>query len=113
MQSLQDSQRAAFRAGRAYSGLEISDAERTADDFCTAYDILTPCGARTVDDIVENATREVADSSDDGKDIDEGNSNGPPLAAERLHALDVLRRAMAANEISDDTCMHSYGFALL
>ncbi|KAH7983647.1 hypothetical protein HPB52_013300 [Rhipicephalus sanguineus] len=84
-------------------GWELLDAGCTAEDFCTADDNLATCGARTVEDIVEEATCEVADSSDDGDNIDEGDGEGPPPAAETLHALDVLRRAMAADEISDDT----------
>ncbi|KAH7950777.1 hypothetical protein HPB52_001461 [Rhipicephalus sanguineus] len=82
----------------------------TAEDFCTVDDNIATCGARTVEDIVEEATCEVADSSDDGDDIDEGDGEGPPAAAETLRALDVLRRAMAADEISDDTCTRFYGF---
>ncbi|KAH7985652.1 hypothetical protein HPB52_025489 [Rhipicephalus sanguineus] len=85
-------------------GWELLDAGCTAEDFCTADDNLATCGARTVEDIVEEATCEVADSSDDADNIDEGDGEGPPPAAETLHALDVLRRAMAADEISDDTC---------
>ncbi|KAH7982021.1 hypothetical protein HPB52_002611 [Rhipicephalus sanguineus] len=85
-------------------GWELLDAGCTAEDFCTADDNLATCGARTVEDIVEEATCEVADSSDDGDNIDEGDGEGLPPAAETLHALDVLRRAMAADEISDDTC---------
>ncbi|KAH7947912.1 hypothetical protein HPB52_016802 [Rhipicephalus sanguineus] len=84
-------------------GWELLDAGCTAEDFCTADDNLATCGARTVEDIVEEATCEVADSSDDGDNIDEGDGEGLPPAAETLHALDVLRRAMAADEISDDT----------
>ncbi|KAH7981689.1 hypothetical protein HPB52_000714 [Rhipicephalus sanguineus] len=84
--------------------------ELDTEDFCTADDNLATCGARTVEDIVEEATCEVADSSDDGDNIDEGDGEGPPPAAETLHALDVLRRAMAADEISDDTCTRFYGF---
>ncbi|KAH7982294.1 hypothetical protein HPB52_003827 [Rhipicephalus sanguineus] len=84
-------------------GWELLDAGCTAEDFCTADDNLATCGARTVEDIVEEATCEVADSSDDGDNIDEGDGEGPPPAAETLHALDVLRRAVAADEISDDT----------
>ncbi|KAH7969710.1 hypothetical protein HPB52_021592 [Rhipicephalus sanguineus] len=91
-------------------GWELLDAGCTAEDFCTADDNLATCGARTVEDIVEEATCEVADSSDDGDNIDEGDGEGPPPAAETLHALDVLRRAMAADEISDDTCTRFYGF---
>ncbi|KAH7938900.1 hypothetical protein HPB52_002188 [Rhipicephalus sanguineus] len=81
-------------------GLEWLDAACTADYFCTADDNLATCGARTVEDIVEEATCEVADFSDDCDDIGEG--EGPPLA-EMPHALDVLRHPMAADEISDDT----------
>ncbi|KAL1445510.1 hypothetical protein MTO96_044984 [Rhipicephalus appendiculatus] len=80
------------------------------DNFCTAHDNLTTCVACTVEDIVEDVTCEVADSSDDGDDIDEGGGEGPPLAAETLHALNILRHAMAADEISDDTGKHFYGF---
>ncbi|KAH7972454.1 hypothetical protein HPB52_012442 [Rhipicephalus sanguineus] len=90
-------------------GWELLDAGCTAEDFCTADDNLATCGARTVEDIVEEATCEVADSSDDGDNIDEGDGEGPPPAAETLHALDVLRRAMAADEISDDTSASSGG----
>ncbi|KAH7985658.1 hypothetical protein HPB52_025484 [Rhipicephalus sanguineus] len=75
-------------------GWELLDAGCTAEDFCTADDNLATCGARTVEDIVEEATCEVCDSSDDGDNIDEGDGEGPPPAAETLHALDVLRRAM-------------------
>ncbi|KAH7932966.1 hypothetical protein HPB49_005287 [Dermacentor silvarum] len=82
---------------------ERLNVECTADDFCTADDNLATCGARTVEDIVEEATCEAADSSDDSDDIDVGDGEGPPRAAETLHALDVVRRAMAADEISDDT----------
>ncbi|KAH8009146.1 hypothetical protein HPB51_010936 [Rhipicephalus microplus] len=63
-----------------------------------------------VEDNVNEATCEVADSSDNGGEIDEYDGGGPPLAAETLHELDVLRCTMAAGEISDDTCMHLYGF---
>ncbi|KAH7947296.1 hypothetical protein HPB52_009784 [Rhipicephalus sanguineus] len=68
---------------------------KKAEDFCTADDNLATCGARTVEDIVEEATCEVADSSDDGDNIDEGDGEGPPPAAETLHALDVLRLLLA------------------
>ncbi|KAH7938694.1 hypothetical protein HPB51_028789 [Rhipicephalus microplus] len=83
---------------------------RCSDDLCTADDNLTTCGVPTVEDIVNEATCEVADSSDDGEKIDEGNDEGPPPAAETLHALDVVRRAMVAEEISDDTRTRFYGF---
>ncbi|KAH8008949.1 hypothetical protein HPB51_008076 [Rhipicephalus microplus] len=82
----------------------------TSDDFCTADDNLATCGARTVEDIVEEATCEAADSSDDGDNIDVGDGEGLLPAAETLHALDVLRRAVAADEVSDDTCTHFYAF---
>ncbi|KAH7955232.1 hypothetical protein HPB51_028168 [Rhipicephalus microplus] len=81
-----------------------------SDDLCTADDNLTTCGAPTVEDIVNEATFEVTDSSDDSEKIDEGNDEGPPPEAETLHALDVVRRAMVAEEISDDTCTCFYGF---
>ncbi|KAH8039767.1 hypothetical protein HPB51_008699 [Rhipicephalus microplus] len=82
----------------------------TSDDFCTGDDNLATCGVRTVEDIVEEATCEAADSSDDGDDIDRGDVEGPPPAAETLHALDVLRRAVAADEVSDDTGTRFYAF---
>ncbi|KAL1417888.1 hypothetical protein MTO96_006060 [Rhipicephalus appendiculatus] len=96
--------------GEPIEGWERLDSGCTADDFCTADDNLATCGARTVEDILGEATCEFADSSDDGDDIDEGDGEEPPPAAETLHALDVLRRAMAADEISDDTCTRFYGF---
>ncbi|KAH8038016.1 hypothetical protein HPB51_020536 [Rhipicephalus microplus] len=71
---------------------------------------ISPPVARTVEDIVEEATCGAADSSDDGDDIDVGDGEGPPLAAETLHALDVLRRAVAADEVSGDTCRRFYAF---
>ncbi|KAL3179752.1 hypothetical protein MRX96_037740 [Rhipicephalus microplus] len=67
--------------------------------FCTADDNLATCGARMVEDIVNGVTCEVADSSDDDEEMDECDGEGPPPAAETLHALDVLRRAMAAEGI--------------
>ncbi|KAH8019110.1 hypothetical protein MRX96_009712 [Rhipicephalus microplus] len=76
-------------------GWECLDARCSADDFCTADNNLATCGARTVDDIVNEATCEVADSSDDDKEMDECDGEGPPPADETLHALHVLRRAMA------------------
>ncbi|KAL3188234.1 hypothetical protein MRX96_023979 [Rhipicephalus microplus] len=89
---------------------EQRNVECTSDDFCTADDNLATCGARTVEDIVEEATCEAADSSDDGDDIDVGDDEGRAPAAEILHALDVLRRAVAADEVSDDTCTRFYAF---
>ncbi|KAH8029897.1 hypothetical protein HPB51_005199 [Rhipicephalus microplus] len=89
---------------------EQRNVECTSDDFCTADDNLATCGARTVEDIVEEATCEAADSSDDGDDIDVGDDEGRASAAETLHALDVLRRAVAADEVSDDTCTRFYAF---
>ncbi|KAH8019251.1 hypothetical protein HPB51_018478 [Rhipicephalus microplus] len=89
---------------------EQLNVECTSDDFCTADDNLATRGARTVEDIVEEATCGDADSSDDGDDIDVGDGEGPPPAAETLHALDVLRRAVAADEVSDDTCRRFYAF---
>ncbi|KAL3190671.1 hypothetical protein MRX96_002337 [Rhipicephalus microplus] len=89
---------------------EQLNVECTSDDFCTADDNLATCGARTVDDIVEEATWEAADSSDDGDDIDVGDGEESPPAVETLHALDVLRRAVAADEVSDDTCTCFYAF---
>ncbi|KAL3197834.1 hypothetical protein MRX96_044683 [Rhipicephalus microplus] len=77
---------------------EQLNVECASDDFCTADDNLATCGARTVEDIVEEATCGAADSSDDGDDIDVGDGEGPPPAAETLHALGVLRRAVAADE---------------
>ncbi|KAH8031412.1 hypothetical protein HPB51_017184 [Rhipicephalus microplus] len=65
----------------------------SADDFCTADDNLATCGACTVEDIVKEATYEVADSSDDDEEMDECDGEGAPPAAETLHALDVLTRA--------------------
>ncbi|KAL3185242.1 hypothetical protein MRX96_031110 [Rhipicephalus microplus] len=91
-------------------GWERLHAGCSADDFCMAYDNLATCGARTMEDIVNEATSEVADSSDDGEEIGECDGEGPPPAAETLHALDVLRRAMAAEETSDDTCTRFYVF---
>ncbi|KAH7932024.1 hypothetical protein HPB51_029572 [Rhipicephalus microplus] len=84
-------------------GWECLDAGCSAGDFCTADDNLATCGARTVEDNVSEATCEVADSSNDDEEIDECDGKGPPPAAETLHALDVLRRSMAAEEMSDDT----------
>ncbi|KAH8034192.1 hypothetical protein HPB51_021603 [Rhipicephalus microplus] len=89
---------------------EQLNVECTSDDFCTADDNLATCGARTVEDIVEEAACGAANSSDDGDDIDVGDGEGPPPAAETLHALDVLRRAVAADEVSDDTCRRFYAF---
>ncbi|KAL3183741.1 hypothetical protein MRX96_033818 [Rhipicephalus microplus] len=89
---------------------EQLNVECTSDDFCTADDNLATCGARTVEDIVEEAACGAADSSDDGDDIDVGDVEGPPPVAETLHALDVLRRAVAADEVSDDTCRRFYAF---
>ncbi|KAH8038696.1 hypothetical protein HPB51_002840 [Rhipicephalus microplus] len=89
---------------------EQLNVECTSDDFCTADDDLATCGTRTVEDIVEEAACGAADSSDDGDDIDVGDGEGPPPAAETLHALDVLRRAVAADEVSDDTCRRFYAF---
>ncbi|KAL3223961.1 hypothetical protein MRX96_027032 [Rhipicephalus microplus] len=79
-------------------GWECLDARCSDDNFCTA------------EDIVSEATCEVADSSDDDEKIDECNGKGSAPAAETLHKLDALRRAMAAEEISDDTCTHFYEF---
>ncbi|KAH7938902.1 hypothetical protein HPB52_002190 [Rhipicephalus sanguineus] len=90
------------KADETALALRTDGFQTSADYFCTADDNLATCGARTVEDIVEEATCEVADFSDDGDDIGEG--EGPPLAAEMPHALDVLRHPMAADEISDDTC---------
>ncbi|KAL3177788.1 hypothetical protein MRX96_038924 [Rhipicephalus microplus] len=89
---------------------EQLNVECTSDDFCTADDNLATCGARTVEDIVEEATCGAANSSDDGDDIDVGDGEGPLLPAETLHALDVPRRAVAADEVSDDTCRRFYAF---
>lgn len=87
------------------------DAGCTADDFCSADDNLATCGARTVEDIVGEATCEAADSSDDGDGENEGDDERlPPPAAETLHALDILRRAMGAQEIGEDTCTRFYAF---
>ncbi|KAL3192574.1 hypothetical protein MRX96_058989 [Rhipicephalus microplus] len=85
-------------------GWECLDAGCSADDFCTADDNLDTCGAHMVEDIVNEATCEVADSSDDDEETDECDGEGAPPAAQTLHTLDVLRRAMAAEEISNDTC---------
>ncbi|KAH7932179.1 hypothetical protein HPB51_029492 [Rhipicephalus microplus] len=89
---------------------EQLNVECTSDDFGTEDDNLATCGAHMVEDIVEEATCEAGDSSDDGDDIDVGNDEGPPPAAETLHALGVLRCAMAADEVSDDTCTCFYAF---
>ncbi|KAH7931692.1 hypothetical protein HPB51_029720 [Rhipicephalus microplus] len=94
----------------AIEGWECLDAGCSADDFCTADDTLATCGAGTVEDIINEATCEVADSNDDVEEMDKCDGERPPPAAETLHALDVLRRAMAAEGISDDTCMRFYGF---
>ncbi|KAH8029142.1 hypothetical protein HPB51_023547 [Rhipicephalus microplus] len=88
-------------------GSECLDAGCSADDFCTVDDNLATCGARTVEDNVNQATCEVADSSDDDEEMDECDGEGPPPAAEALHALDVLRRTIAAEGISDDTYVKS------
>ncbi|KAH8026047.1 hypothetical protein HPB51_015396 [Rhipicephalus microplus] len=63
-------------------GWECLDAGCSTDNFCTADDNLATFGARTVEDIVNEATSKVADSSDDGKEIYECDGEGPPLAAE-------------------------------
>ncbi|KAH7948859.1 hypothetical protein HPB49_002821 [Dermacentor silvarum] len=88
---------------------ERLNVECTADDFCMADDNLATCGACMVEDIVKEATCKTADSSNDGDDIDVGDGKGPPPATKTLHALNVLRCAMAANEISD-MCTRFYGF---
>ncbi|KAH8036611.1 hypothetical protein HPB51_002149 [Rhipicephalus microplus] len=79
-------------------GWECLDAGCSADDFCTADGNLATCGARMAEDIVNEATCEVADSSDDCEEIDECEGEGPPPAAETLHALDMLRCAMPAEK---------------
>ncbi|KAH8035109.1 hypothetical protein HPB51_004350 [Rhipicephalus microplus] len=91
-------------------GWECLDAGCSADDLCTADDNFATCGARTVEDIVNEVTCEVADSSDDDKEMDECDGEGPPPADETLHALGVLRHAMAAEGINDDMCTLFYGF---
>ncbi|KAL3248252.1 hypothetical protein MRX96_056659 [Rhipicephalus microplus] len=63
-------------------GWECLDAGCSADDFCTADHNLATCGARTVEDIVNEATCEVADSSDDDEEMDECDGEGLPPAAE-------------------------------
>ncbi|KAH8036248.1 hypothetical protein HPB51_021492 [Rhipicephalus microplus] len=89
---------------------ECLDAGCSAHDFSAADDYLATCGARTVEDKVNEAMCEVANSSDDDEKMDKSDGKGPPPVAETLHALDVLRRAMAAEGISDDTCRRFYGF---
>ncbi|KAH8021144.1 hypothetical protein HPB51_012539 [Rhipicephalus microplus] len=99
-----------IKSEKPIEGWECLDARCSAHDFCTADDDLATCGARTVEDIVNEATSEVAESSEDGEEIDKCNGEGPPPAAETPHVLDVLRRAMTTEEISDDTCTHFYVF---
>lgn len=91
-------------------GWDHLDAGCTADNFCTADDNRATCGARIVEEIVEKATCEAADDcSDDGDDIEErGDERLPPPAAETLHALDILKHAMGAEEIREDPCTHFY-----
>ncbi|KAH8028904.1 hypothetical protein HPB51_020070 [Rhipicephalus microplus] len=73
-----------------------------------ADDNFATCGARTVEDIVNKATCEVADSSNDDEEINECDSEGSPSPSEILHTLDVLRRAMAAEGISNDTSRDTF-----
>ncbi|KAH8029604.1 hypothetical protein HPB51_001886 [Rhipicephalus microplus] len=90
-------------------GWEFLDAGCSADYFFTTDDNLATCGVRT-EDIVNEATCEVADSSDDDEEMHECDGEEPPPAAETLHALDVLSRAMAAEGISVDTGTRFYRF---
>ncbi|KAH8019112.1 hypothetical protein HPB51_016750 [Rhipicephalus microplus] len=78
------------------------------DGFQASDDNLATCGARTVEDIVEEATCEAADSTNDGDDV--GDGEGPLPAAETLYALDILGRAVAVDEVSDNTCTRFYAF---
>ncbi|KAH7958675.1 hypothetical protein HPB49_004139 [Dermacentor silvarum] len=83
------------------------DAGCSMHDFITADDNLTTCGACTVEDILNEATSEAANSTDDkGNENGRGNDEQPPLAAKTLHTLDILRRAMATEGLSNDTCAH-------
>ncbi|KAH9384886.1 hypothetical protein HPB48_026916 [Haemaphysalis longicornis] len=98
---------------------EIEDRDRldagcTADDFCSADDNLATCGAHTVQDIVEEATCKAADPSHDGDNKnypdDERLPPPPPPTAKTLHALNILRRAMGAQEIGEDMSTRFYAF---
>ncbi|KAH8034925.1 hypothetical protein HPB51_003212 [Rhipicephalus microplus] len=95
-----------------FEGWECFEAGRSADDFCAVDNNIAICGGHTLEDIVNEATCEVAVSSDDDEEMDKCDGEGPLPAAETLHALDVLRRAMAAEGISDDTCTRFYGFQI-
>lgn len=67
-------------------------------DFITADDNLATCGARTVEDILNEATSGAASSSEEeGNENGRGNDKQPPPAAETLHAFDILRHAMATD----------------
>ncbi|KAH8019706.1 hypothetical protein HPB51_021028 [Rhipicephalus microplus] len=65
-------------------GWECLDDGCSVDDFCTADDNLATCGACTVQDIVNEATCEVTDSSDDDEEMDVCDGEGPSPAAETL-----------------------------
>lgn len=83
----------------------------TADDFVTADDDLATCGLRSVADIADDVrTSQVEVASSD--DEENGNScdDQPPTAAETMHALDVLRRAVASDTVRENTSAQFFSF---
>lgn len=85
----------------------------TEDDFVTADDDLVTCGLRSVEEIAEEVSASQPDASTSGdEDDDSGSSHdaGQPTTAETLLALDVLRRSVACENISEVTCANFYAF---
>lgn len=81
------------------------DAGCSMHDFITADCNLATCGACTVEDFLNKATSEASNSSDDeGGENRGGNDEQPSPAAVTPHALNILGRAMATDEFSNDTC---------
>lgn len=77
----------------------------------TADDDLATCGLRSVADIADDVQTlqiEVASSDDE----DNGNScdDQPPTGAETMHALDVLRRAVALDTVRENTSAQFFSF---
>ncbi|XP_064475501.1 tigger transposable element-derived protein 6-like [Ornithodoros turicata] len=82
-------------------GVEVS-----AHDFVTVDDDLATCGLRSIDKIVSEGGPQASGSCSEEDTADEH----PPTTAETLDALDVLRRVVDSEGMSEDACERFYAF---
>lgn len=80
--------------------------EGSAHDFVTVDDDLATCGLRSIDEIIREGEPQAAGSCSDEDTADEQ----PPTTAETLDALDVLRRVVNSERVSEDACERFYMF---